>query len=433
MLGVVATGTSKTPGAPKPRPKSLSTLDRLKPTQEDIEVERADDSEGILADELKTIVNEELRRQLITSPSANEERHEMVVHEEPTEDVPQEITSMDPGEDLTSHPLTNPWYSQSKGDVLNKEEREKVLLVGRLHTCLAHASKAQMVHAIKHGTFLNCNLTVKDIDHYYDVKPPCIGCLTAIQPIPTSKPNPIPSGALKGQYWEMDIFFISGAPYLLLVECITKYLYVRRLASRMAGAVAKEAKIWEAHIKKNFHRAVETKNIWIRCDREKVFKAFEESIQGVHLSRTPAEGHANRAEAHIKKVKNRTRATKCHIEKTHGYEVPLDLEERLVEHVVDCLNRMPGTLQVTESAYEAVFGVKPKLDDFLKCEFGQMGYTVIPKDQRREGKDGAQGVACIIVGCERKTPTNLICYNPMTKKTITRGKFTAVPQILKSC
>jgi hypothetical protein len=346
-----------------------------------------------------------------------------------THSEPQEVTQVT-GSEISSekvyHPLEDPWYSKMLGRICTVQERKKVMLVARLHVCSNHAGRKTLKKAMETSTFVGGELTAKDIDLYYDVKPPCVGCLQAIRPLPPAQPWNIPTGAEYGEYWEMDIFFVgqNNTPYLLMVECLTKLLWVAKLNSRKESAVTKAALDWETYVKKNFHLAYTKANISIRCDREKVFKIFEDKIQGVRIRPSPAEGHANRAEAQVKRLKNRSMATCQSVELQFGYKIGEILMEDLIMSTVDRLNKLPSLTDSTAGAHELVFGEKTRLSHFLKCQFGEMGIAVIPPDQRKKQLPG-QNV--VVVGSESRSPENLKCFNPMTKRYLYRVGIEPTP------
>ena len=339
-----------------------------------------------------------------------------------TEEQPQKPIH----EPIQSNPLGGGLYSATLNRHLTKEEIRKMRVVGELHLALNHEGKQGMKRLVSRGHLLENELTSADIDLYYEVKPPCIGCIQALMKQPPNDPFPIPTGSLTGQYWELDIMFLGETITMILAECITNLVWQHALASRSARAVKSAVESWDNFLKKVFPRAYASGTITIRSDREKVFTLFEIGIPAVRLSRTSAEGHANRAEAMIKKIKMKFKATILSL----PYTLPSKLYSDLIVHTVRVINCMPHPREdQAESPREMVYRKKIKLDELTRCKFGDMGYTVVPKDHRSKQYERAPGAAVpvIVVGFEDGTPSNLYLFDPETGGKPTRSKFVVSP------
>ena len=308
----------------------------------------------------------------------------------------------------------DPRYVPSLGRNLTKQEEYKIGLVHKLHQALAHAGKLTEKKLVQEGHLLNSELTSRDVDIYYELFPTCEGCLKGKMRMPPQIAFTPPTGAPTGGYYEMDIGYFGDKIFLLIVEVISGYVKIFHLPNRKSILVDAAAKSFYKFHQTHFPKV---NKIFIRCDREKVFEVFKNSIPDIEISRTSAEGHANRAEVCIKILKERARSILYSL----GYNFPPSLYNYLLDYVTELKNYLPKTTN-SETPQEIVTGRKIDLHQALKASFGQMGYAIIPID-RRGGKDKPTSTSGICIGWENCNHNNLRIYIPSTGNVVSRCKF----------
>lgn len=311
----------------------------------------------------------------------------------------------------------DPRYVPSLGRAITKLEESKLSKIHKIHAATGHAGKLTERALVDGGHVLNTDLTARDVDLYYEMFPTCLACVKGKSRLPPQVAYKIPTGALIGQYWELDIGFFGCRAFLLMVEVLSGFVTTYFLPSRKEASVVKAVDSWNALLRKNFHAASQA-GIHLRCDREKVFKVFE-AHAAVQIERTSAEGHACRAEVLIRIIKERARA----IIDSLPYTLPPARYSDLIDYIATMKNFLPKTIQDSlTTPYEAVAGLKIKEKDLLQLQFGKIGCCLIPLDQRTS-KDKAVAQEGILVGFEPHNPINLKIYLPSTGGTVYRQKF----------
>lgn len=315
----------------------------------------------------------------------------------------------------------DPRYAPSLGRLLTSTEQRKLDKVHDLHLALNHAGRATEKSVVE-GHLLNCELTCRDIDLYYEMRPTCLGCVKGKMRMPPTTAFTPRTGAFLGEYWELDIAYFGGKTYAVFIEILSKYCCIYPLLSRKEGSLRKVALDWHNVLAKHFPRAIKNGSIHLRCDREPGFHIIQTSLPEVELNRTSAEGHANRAEVLIKIIKERARATLYAL----PYQLPQSRYADLIAHIIETKNYTPGTLTSLETPHEMVTGRKLDANTLMRAQFGQTGCVIIPTSQRNS-KDQAVAQEGICVGFEPGNPNNLQIYIPSTGRTVHRAAFKPLP------
>ncbi len=310
-------------------------------------------------------------------------------------------------------------YVPSLGRRLTKAEETRVNAVGALHVTLGHAGRATELKAISGGHILSCPITAKDIQIYYEIAPPCIGCLKGKMRQPPSIPFSPPSGAKVGAYWEADICYIGPRRYIILVEVISGFALSIPVATRHELSINHAAKVWHTFIGSYFSPS----EITVYTDREAALQGLATGGPvPILVTRTPAETHANRAEVLIRTIKERARSVIFSL----PYKLPSAVVDYLVRYIVNMKNYLPSTTKSDETPLEIVRGVKVEYSAIRDLQFGLTGYAVVPSGQR-SSKDDATSEEGILVGFDLTNPRNRLIYLVRSKRVVSRLKFVAGP------
>jgi hypothetical protein len=324
-------------------------------------------------------------------------------------------------------PTTDPTYCLSLKRHLTLAEQQKQVKAALLHAATGHAGKATEKLLLDGGHLMEPTLFPKDMDIYHEMKGACLGCLKGKMTMPPSIPWTIRTGALIGEYWEMDLGFFGGHTYAVLVEVVTNYTVVYRLQNRNSSSLAHAAQQWNNLLRKSFPQLFQPGEngahtmIKMKTDRENAFKTFESAVNPLVLDRTSAEGHASRVEVAIRIIKERARSVMYSL----PYKLPALLFDRLINYVVDIKNFLPSTLKSSHTAWGQVHAKKIKESDLLRLQFGLMVATIVPPNQRGPKVEAVANEG-IIVGFERHSPHNLIIYNIATRSFVVREKVVAI-------
>lgn len=328
----------------------------------------------------------------------------------------------------------DPFYVPSLGRRLTRAEETKYGKAANLHVATGHAGKATEIQLLQGAHLLNTDLTPNDVRIYHEISGTCLGCVKGKFTMPKQLQWEIRTGALIGEYWELDNGFFGDKAYLILVEVVTNYVIVYPLASRKATAIHPIALQWLGFLTKTFPRLFDTTvdgspvTIKVRSDREAAFNVFASVVRPVQMSRTSAEGHASRVEVFIRILKERARSIMYSL----PYRLPSSRFNDLINYIIDVKNYLPSTVKATSTPMEVIFSKRLREDDLLRLQFGQMVATIVPPSQRGPKSD-AVAQEGIIVGFEPHTPTNIKIYIPATNHIVSRCKIIKIhsPALIK--
>lgn len=331
-------------------------------------------------------------------------------------------------------PSTIPFYVPSLGRRLTRLEEGRYTKAANLHIASGHAGRATEMQLLQGCHLLNTDLTPADIKIFHEISGACLGCVKGKMLMPRQVEWEIRSGALVGEYWELDLGYFGCKTYVIMVEVVTNFAVLYPIMNRKATTLLPIAQQWKQLLIKTMPRLFDptvdgSVTIKIKCDREIAFNVFESVVRPVHMARTSAEGHASRVEVLIRILKERARA----IIYSLPYKLPASRYGDLISFIIDMKNYLPSTTKSPSTPMEAIFSKRLREEDMLQLHFGQMVAVIVPPNQRGPKSD-AVAQEGIIVGFETQTPANVKVYIPSTNHIVSRSKVIKIssPALIKT-
>jgi len=339
--------------------------------------------------------------------------------EEPSTDVIEvedEVYSPAPDPSVVRAMLADPLFSRRLRRPLTRLEINRMAKVKKLHTLL-HLGPQSMKNLVSGGCLGNSDLTKADVENYFELEPQCLACLSTM-PTPANVPYLIPSGRKPGTWWEMDAMLIRGCWYSIFIDG-TNGLYwtVQNGAMTAAGQRVAAQKFCD-FLRRTFP-ANDGEPITLVVDWQSTFGEFVNVIRVLTILHSSVEGHANRAEAGVKKFGVGYKALKSQL----PYPMLPTMDPFAVKFMRKIRGFFPSTLRDTHAANASVYGTRLDLAAAVRLQFGAMGRAIVPIAQRRGNKSQEEETKdVVIIGFERSNPMNLLLFAPDTQEVISRGK-----------
>jgi hypothetical protein len=249
------------------------------------------------------------------------------------------------------------------------EDRNRAEQAYNLCAQLGHPGSTSLLNALDQGAFATSHLTSKDVRNALALFGPCLGCIEGKMTAPREPRSQSQPAEHIGECLHMDLVPLQGVSIgdvkglLFGVDEKTGYAAASTLTTKSAASVMKAAKHIIAEFNQFGHRVRR-----VIFDDEAVLRAVKVPLGelGVESSHTPPGLHQKRAERYIRTMKERMRAVQASL----TYELPEKLHAELALSVIADMNRLPNSVTMIISPYQAVSGRKPQVPEH---RFGQTG------------------------------------------------------------
>lgn len=258
--------------------------------------------------------------------------------------------------------------------ILSNAQVQNANKVRKYLELLAFPSKNALKDAINSGSFLNCEITSKDVDYYFDLNGDSIeqlkGKSTSKKPAIVNSDEVIFKRIVTKQEVtiNLDIMYISNN-YLYLVS-------VTESIGLVMGTTIKGNKKTNANLKLsideiiNKHNIAGFKIVCIKCDNEGGIVSLNNYLNSLNikLNIVPREQHIPLIERKIRQIKEIMRTIISGLE----YRLPKTLLDYLVFYAIKCINALPTKHNnINISPYELFTGRKIDFKRDFRIKFGQ--------------------------------------------------------------
>jgi hypothetical protein len=288
---------------------------------------------------------------------------------------------------------------------------------------LGHIGNKALKDGLRHGCYLEADVTVADVDTAQALLGPCPGCqagkLTNSSSAPIIRTDHYKSDILD-DILHADIFYVPGAhgktmSILLTVGEYTRYVQIGKLESKSKLDLENG---WSTHIATFSKHGIKVSNIV--TDNEVSITATRKYLSEKHqveLIQRASSTHEPMAERKIQHLKSRARSILS--DPTREYKIPARLylhgyiwAVQGINHSLDSLN----TPDDVRTAADRVEGIKTNIKTFAKYSFGEVvTYRLTADKELRAVERGIQG---LVIGRDANNDRYLV-YNPVTKRTAT--------------
>ena len=173
---------------------------------------------------------------------------------------------------------------------------DRALQVLLYHSACGHKSLEKIKEELLSGAITDlADITAKDVQTCIDLFGPCPHCLAGKMKSQKQRSNSIPSDALPGQHWEIDLMFTYFAnspqkhPIIIMVDLVTGYLVAIPLPSKGAADIDKAGMAFKRLLMASFPKALESQTISLYSDHEKALNSMAAHVHGAKsLMETPS-------------------------------------------------------------------------------------------------------------------------------------------------
>jgi hypothetical protein len=137
---------------------------------------------------------------------------------------------------------------------------------------IGHLRREGLRNLIGGGHLLNCVLTSRDVDLYFEIGPKCLHCMANMK-TPPNRPHSIPTGQLAGTWFEMDCGMIRKKWYAFFIDPISGSSLVVDCENLTKTVMKKAAVTFAAWRKKRFPTSAE-EHVTLVVDNQSTFDQF---------------------------------------------------------------------------------------------------------------------------------------------------------------